>query len=474
MIMHRPLLLFVATVVLCAAAAGPAAADDCENAPVGSPCDDGLFCNGPDQCGEKTIDGRAVRGCFFHRGDPCIGGPECADRCNETTKDCYERADTPCTPDGNVCTDDVCDGLGACAHPPRPASIPCDDGLFCNGADSCAEGECSVHSGDPCAGGPPCADVCNEVADDCFAPVETPCSDDANECTDDVCDGLGVCAHLPNNLPCDDDLFCNGEDSCGSGGCNFHSGDPCAGGCVEICNETSDSCAEPVGTPCEDDGNPCTEDLCMNGGCTHGFIAGCRVCAADADCDDGNPCTVDACAAEGCQSTGVPGCVACVDDLDCGDGDACTADRCSDGRCSNGPVECFTAVSCPFVGRLGVAACPGERIPRSITRQANRAGCRLERAETQARADGPRVSKRLESAMSALGRALQRLARARGRKLSAPCADALAADIDDRAERIHALMDEANGGALLAACTAALRAADTAPQESGPSLCGSR
>lgn len=51
--------------------------------------------------------------------------------------------------DGNPCTDDSCEA-GFCAYSPNSAS--CDDGLFCNGADSCAGGSCSVHTGDPCGG----------------------------------------------------------------------------------------------------------------------------------------------------------------------------------------------------------------------------------------------------------------------------------------------------------------------------------
>ena len=37
--------------------------------------------------------------------------------------------------DGNICTDDQCDGLGVCDHPNNTA--PCDDTLYCNGAETC-------------------------------------------------------------------------------------------------------------------------------------------------------------------------------------------------------------------------------------------------------------------------------------------------------------------------------------------------
>jgi hypothetical protein len=38
----------------------------------------------------------------------------------------------------------------------------CDDGLFCNGVDTCSGGSCG-HAGDPCSAG----EICNETADSC-------------------------------------------------------------------------------------------------------------------------------------------------------------------------------------------------------------------------------------------------------------------------------------------------------------------
>ncbi|HIF62769.1 MAG TPA: hypothetical protein EYQ35_01260, partial [candidate division UBP10 bacterium] len=72
----------------------------------------------------------------------------------------------------------------------------CDDGLFCNGSDTCSGGSCSNHAGDPCSGGSECNATCNEAAGNCFDTVNTPCSDDAITCTADVCDGAGTCGHI--------------------------------------------------------------------------------------------------------------------------------------------------------------------------------------------------------------------------------------------------------------------------------------
>src|SRR5205085_11611277 len=104
---------------------------------------------------------------------------------------------TACTSDGNVCTDDACNGVSVlCQHPNN--SAPCNDGVFCNGADTCAGGSCTVHPGDPCTGGAECNVTCNEGAGNCFDPSGTACTDDGNVCTNDQCNGAGTCAH-PNN-----------------------------------------------------------------------------------------------------------------------------------------------------------------------------------------------------------------------------------------------------------------------------------
>jgi hypothetical protein len=223
-------------------------------------CDDGAFCNGPDVCKE---------GVCTHAGDPCVLGGPCDRTCNEATDDCHAALDTPCPDDGNVCTDDACDGKGVCAHSNN--TKPCDDGQFCNGQDTCKEGSCAVHAGDPCTNGTACDRTCNEGAQNCLSAAGTSCVDDGNPCTDDLCDGQGNCGHAPNAKSCDDGQFCNGSESCQNGTC-VHTGDPCAGGaeCNNVCNEQTNSCVVPAETPCGDDQNSCTGDFCDGQGkCAH-------------------------------------------------------------------------------------------------------------------------------------------------------------------------------------------------------------
>ena len=509
-------------------------AGSCVHQSNNGPCDDGKFCTTTDIC---------VGGECVGIGNPCASGPECANICNEAADDCLVPQGTPCTDDSNVCTDGECDGLGDCSSVPN--NDPCDDGLFCNGTDACEGGQCSVHAGDPCQDGLECNNgTCNEVDDNCFVPEGTPCTDDSNVCTDNECNGLGVCAAQPNSDACDDGLFCNGDDQCSGGSCSLHTGDSCPDGpeCTLACDEQEDTCAIPSGTPCSTDGNACTNDVCLNGECTHSTIPGCQVCLADDDCNDSNlctvdvcgdrgcehaalpgcgacsmdgdcddrnlctvdtctdkvcehtpvtgcafctvdrdcndaiPCTLDTCGANGCENTPIPHCVPCTVDGECDDGDACTVDGCGpENRCNQSDATCFTAVSCPFVGGLEMDTCAGERIPPAIAKLVARAGCKVEQAETRARGGLRRVEKKLTVAQRSLTKAMNKLKKARGKKLSAPCADVLSAEVRDRSSRIAALTDKENGGSQLAACTAALATGEIASQQAlGSSLCGKR
>ena len=93
----------------------------------GAHCEDGLWCTVNDTCS----------------GAVCGGEPKNCD-------------------DGEVCTTDSCDEAAKrCDHSPNSAK--CDDGLYCDGADSCSGGTCSVHAGDPC----PAATSCDEYTKQC-------------------------------------------------------------------------------------------------------------------------------------------------------------------------------------------------------------------------------------------------------------------------------------------------------------------
>jgi hypothetical protein len=122
--------------------------------------------------------------------------------------------------DGNVCTDDVCIPATGCDNPNNTAS--CDDLVFCNGTDTCFGGSCSVHVGDPCAGGGQCNQVCNELgggSGNCFDSIGTTCDsgvvgpNDNCDVTNDTCDGAGVCVNSdPAQIP--EQCYTAGDEDC--------------------------------------------------------------------------------------------------------------------------------------------------------------------------------------------------------------------------------------------------------------------
>jgi hypothetical protein len=113
----------------------------------------------------------------------------------------------------------TCDPIDGCTATPTNDGGTCDDGLFCNGADTCNAGSCSNHAGDPCLAGAECANVCDESADSCNVASGTTCTDDGNACSSDVCDGAGACSHPAGNAGavcdaaaslCEQDAVCDG------------------------------------------------------------------------------------------------------------------------------------------------------------------------------------------------------------------------------------------------------------------------
>jgi hypothetical protein len=102
-------------------------------------CDDSLFCDGSDTCSGNGADGLR---CTINSGDPCTGGAECNNVCNETDDNCAVEAGTPCSDEGNQCTNDQCDGSGTCDHPNKPDDTPCDDSDPGTVDDTCQSGMC--------------------------------------------------------------------------------------------------------------------------------------------------------------------------------------------------------------------------------------------------------------------------------------------------------------------------------------------
>ncbi|MFQ5478578.1 MAG: hypothetical protein ACE5E4_08180 [Candidatus Binatia bacterium] len=313
-------------------------------------CDDGNLCT-DDSC-------NPVSGCLNVANSlPCDDADACTtnDTCNNGS--CTGGAPLNCN-DGNICTDDSCDGQLGCGHVDNTA--PCDDGNACTLNDTCSAGGCAggappncddsnVCTDDSCDPGTGCLNLANTGACDdgnacttvdvcsasqCLGSVPPNC-DDTNPCTDDSCDTQLGCQNINNVLPCNDGSACTLSDTC--------SGGICIGGAAPDCNDanvcTDDSCDPGSGCvnqantlSCED-GDACTtNDSCSAGTCVGG---------PPPDCNDGNECTADSCDV-------VAGCLHENVSVACDDGDACTTnDTCSAGVCVGGaPPNCSDGNVC--------------------------------------------------------------------------------------------------------------------------------
>ena len=199
-------------------------------------CQDGLFCNGVESC----LDGICVPGIPIE----CPDGVNCTtDSCNEGTDSCDNiPKDVLCDNDRYCDGAEWCDQVLDCQVGVRPCALDeccdeetqtcgtgvpcvedgdCDDGLFCNGAESCT--------------------------DECCQTGQPPDCDDEIGCTDDSCDEVNnVCVHTPIDDRCPSDLYCDGVIVCDPvQGCITESArcgaDQC---CLEQCEECR---ANPTG-----------------------------------------------------------------------------------------------------------------------------------------------------------------------------------------------------------------------------------
>jgi len=238
-------------------------------------------------------------------GPGCTSNPQCDDglACNGA-ETCVSGSCQPGTPvncnDGVACTTDACnEPSGTCSHTPNNGA--CNDGLFCNGSETCHV-TLGYQAGTP----PNCADSVACTLDSC------------NEATDS-------CDHTPDNGACNDGLFCNGSETCNvTLGCQAGTPPNCADSVactVDSCNEATDSCDH---TP---DNGACDDALFCNGAETCNVSLGCQA--------GSNPCPGQAC------DEGTDTCVNCITNGDCSDGQFCNGvETCVSGSCQAGTDPC--------------------------------------------------------------------------------------------------------------------------------------
>lgn len=310
-------------------------------------CNDGLFCNGIETCD-------AVEDCIAGEIVECDDQVACTvDECDEAANDCRNEGDNDFCDDGNPCSDDICT-ISGCES--ENNTLACNDHNLCTEDDVCSGGACE---GEPVT------------------------CDDADACTENLCDDYQGCYFVDNRADCSTELpckvaHCDKEEGCQienrSGSCD--DGNPCTAG--DICEDGA--CLGPIEEACEDH-NPCTIDVCdpvdgcsnidlisgeecqiagaLPGYCVEGM---CRAgCERDSDCADGVFCTVETCniqinrcelvadhgqCDDGLFCNGEERClsfVGCVrgERMDCSDGVDCTADLCDEDvdACSNPAVD---------------------------------------------------------------------------------------------------------------------------------------
>lgn len=369
---------------------------------IGVTCEDpGQTCIGPDACGDSRIDpgmlppwtapDAGMTG--MDGGPPPDGGAECVDADCDDGFECTLDFCGPggvCTSvprdvmcdDGEVCTDDTCTGEGpdGCGHTPN--TLGCNDGVYCNGIDVCAGGECQ-HPGDPCLG----STTCSETMGGCIGCSATsPCptgGETFGTCTyaDPTCDEVGSQPRTTISYECvatlcvetrvEDTVDCGrrttegvscGATSCGSFGacagataCALSGTQSrtcmdraCASGTCETATRAdSRSCARDTDGDFCNDGNACTDmEMCASGVCSGGIYV-CDAGGLDAGRDSG----VDAGRDSGLPMTSDGGTWPCQTNASlCDDGTTCTDDSCDPlvaGHDANGCINLLNGSCLP-------------------------------------------------------------------------------------------------------------------------------
>ncbi|MEE2779305.1 MAG: hypothetical protein VYE15_02195 [Myxococcota bacterium] len=242
----------------------------------GTPCDDGNLCTVEDAC---------------HNGI-CVGG-----------------ANQICDAEG-ACRLGSCNPAQGCVYEDAADESPC--AVACFGAATCQGGSCEVDPStavqcpepeNACIDQLGCDSATGECTVEIYVPEDTPCNDDDNICSHEVCDGAGQCVTtgevetctaenqgnpcwtytctkktgcVPTNfvqgLSCDDNNPCTVNDICTTNGVGQKT---CLGGVVDV-----------------DDNNPCTNDTCVDGEVLHSPING-------VPCDPLSPCSDSGMCADG-------------------------------------------------------------------------------------------------------------------------------------------------------------------------------
>ncbi len=253
----------------------------------------------------------------------------------------------------------------------------CDDGAYCNGAETCVSGACTAGTPVSCDDGQACTtESCNEATDSCDYTTNDAVCDDADACNGAETCVAGVGCQAGTPLVCDDSNECT-TDSCNAiAGCqyaNASAGTACGDGtdndCTDpdtcdgagSCQSNHASAGANAPTQCNDSVE-CTADQCDgSGGCQNPNLSAGTACGDGSDTDCTNPDTCDG--AGSCQSNHESSGFNCGDgtNTDCTDPDTCDgAGTCQSNHASAGAAaaaQCNDSNECTLDQCDGAGGC---------------------------------------------------------------------------------------------------------------------
>jgi hypothetical protein len=281
-------------------------------------CGDGIK-NGQESCDEGTANNGQPNHCNAQcsgQTTPICGnsiietGEQCEspfDSCCDTSICQFKSAQTSCRASTGLCDiAETCTGSSATcpSDSKQPLGFSCSNELFCDGAETC-DGTGTCLSG-----------TAPVVNDELFCTTDS--CDEANDlilhssinvndnvrCTEDSCDEANdLILHNPQNSLCNDELYCNGVETCSETlDCQSGTAVSCSGNdLLEIltCNNNPDD--NPFTLDFRNAfTSTCNEDLDICSVGNSAVISTCDVATCGAQCDSQHSCADKVCGTDGC------------------------------------------------------------------------------------------------------------------------------------------------------------------------------
>ncbi|MFP6664038.1 MAG: DUF4215 domain-containing protein [Deltaproteobacteria bacterium] len=223
----------------------------------GGVCDIAEFCTGTGE--ECPLDAKSQDTCRA-AGGACDIEDVCDGVANDCPADALDSSGTVCRASGGGCDlQEICDGSTVeCPNDVKRTDLcrssggVCDQAEYCDGVVDVCPDDVKFGTETICrAGAYECdaVEVCDGDQDSCPGDVDSAfgvaCADDGTFCTEDICDGEGICIHFAGR----EGMVCRGVS---------HACDE-----AEICDGVSEACPVDSGLPDGDDDGICdAEDGC--------------------------------------------------------------------------------------------------------------------------------------------------------------------------------------------------------------------